>query len=107
MMEEPPASPANSQTGEVDNKALFPHTIISSPESIFTLEHKRIIQEENKAIYCLRFEPDDAKTLAIGYSDGTIGVIKVSNGFKTNTLGAGIPQEERRPIGCLRYILSS
>lgn len=103
-MEEAPSSPSQLERKDSETKELYPHTIISSPESVFTLDHKRVIKEDGKIIYSVRFEPDESKTIAVGYSDGTIGIIRVSNGSKLHTLGAGASTEEHRPIGCMRYI---
>jgi hypothetical protein len=103
-MKEPPLSPSKAEDHpETDTAKLFTHTIISSPDSIYTLEHKRVVQEENKVAYCVRFEPDESKYLAVGYSDGTIGIFKSSTGHKYVVLGTGTATEQHRPIGCLRY----
>jgi len=55
-----------SDTNDKEIKQMLTHTIISSPDSNYTLEHKRQTPEEKKMIYCVRFEPDEGKTLAIG-----------------------------------------
>ena len=48
-------------------KAMFTHTTISAPGSGYTLEHLRQTPpEDKKSIYCVRFDPEDSKLIAIG-----------------------------------------
>ena len=66
-MESIPQRPANSEHSESDIKTMYPYSIISAPESAFTLEHRRQTPEETKKlIYSVRFDPEDYKQLAIG-----------------------------------------
>ena len=62
-------SPTQSDMGgsnDKEIKQMLTHNIVSSPDSNYTLEHKRQTPEEKKLIYCVRFEPDESKYLAIG-----------------------------------------
>ena len=60
------ASPSDQDQSETDIKAMYPHNIIASPDSLYTLEHRRQTPEEKKLIYSVRFDPDENKFLAIG-----------------------------------------
>lgn len=55
-----------SQSSESALDEMYTHKIISSPDSQYTLEHRRQTPEEKKLIYCVRFDPEDNKYLAIG-----------------------------------------
>jgi len=92
-------SPANSDTP----REIYTYETISSGESSFALEHRRQTPEEKKLIYSVRFDPDESKYLAIGYSDGTIGIYKVTNLERTCLLAEGGMSDERLPVSCLRW----
>ncbi len=48
-------------------KVMYTHTTISAPGSGYTLEHLRQTpSEDKKSIYCVRFDPEDSKLIAIG-----------------------------------------
>jgi len=62
-------SPSRSDISDANEKEItqmLTHTIVSAPESNYTLEHRRQTPGEKKLIYCIRFDPDDNKYLAIG-----------------------------------------
>jgi len=61
-----PPSPTHSEHSDTDIKQMYTHKIISAPDSAYTLEHRRQTPEEKKLIYCVRFDPEDNKNLAIG-----------------------------------------
>eukprot|EP00826_Nyctotherus_ovalis_P024774 TRINITY_DN1911_c0_g2_i2.p1 TRINITY_DN1911_c0_g2~~TRINITY_DN1911_c0_g2_i2.p1 ORF type:complete len:392 (-),score=69.96 TRINITY_DN1911_c0_g2_i2:157-1332(-) len=103
-----------SHESEPELKEMYTHKIVSSPDSLYTLEHKRQTpeekSEEKKMIYCVRFDPEDSKVLAVGnswlrvgFSDGCIGIYRVSNLEKIFTLGEGTLTEERFPVGGIRW----
>lgn len=56
----------HSESDIKDLNQMYLHKIISAPGSAFTLEHRRQTPEEKKQIYCVRFDPEDNKFLAIG-----------------------------------------
>jgi hypothetical protein len=95
----PSAGPA-----EAEYKELFQHKIVMSPDSSFALEHRRQRHEEKKAIYSVKFDPEDSRYVAIGYSDGTIGIYITSTLDRFNLLSDQLPGELRYPIGSLRYL---
>ena len=61
-----PESPAHSERSDSDIKIMLNHKLVTSPDSAYTLEHRRQTPEEKKLIYCVRFDPEDCKNLAIG-----------------------------------------
>lgn len=56
----------HSESDIKDLNQMYLHKIVTSPSSPFTLEHRRQTPEEKKLIYCVRFDPEDNKYLAIG-----------------------------------------
>ena len=56
----PPMSP------ESQEKEIYTYDIVSAPDSMYTLEHRRQTPEEKKLIYSVRFDPEDNKYLAVG-----------------------------------------
>jgi len=56
----------HSESDLKDINQMYLHKIITSPQSLYTLEHRRQTPEEKKLIYCVRFDPEDNKYLAIG-----------------------------------------
>ena len=62
-----PTTPVDQEQSEVDIKAMYSFNIITSPNSLYTLEHRRQTPGEKKLIYSVRFSPDNNKFLAIGF----------------------------------------
>jgi len=56
----------HSESDIKDINQMYLHKIISASTSLYTLEHRRQTPEEKKQIYCVRFDPEDNKYLAIG-----------------------------------------
>jgi hypothetical protein len=68
-MEEGSESPKQpgAETGPQEVKEMYTHTIMCAPESGYTLEHRRQTPpEDRKSIYCVRFDLEECKFLAIG-----------------------------------------
>jgi hypothetical protein len=56
----------HSESDIKDINQMYLHKIVSACTSSHTLEHRRQTPEEKKQIYCVRFDPEDNKYLAIG-----------------------------------------
>ncbi len=61
-----PTHSESSENNEKELKRMLMYPIVSSPESSYTLDHKRQTQGVKKLIYCVRFDPDEGRYLAIG-----------------------------------------
>jgi len=76
---------------------------ITATDSSIRLEFKRQVVEEGKRIYCVRFDPDDNRYLALGYSNGSIGIYRVNNLEQMSLLAESGMTDERLPVSCLRW----
>lgn len=83
--------------------AVQHYDTMASAESAFALEFRRQVQEEGKRVYSVRFDPDDNRYLAVGYSDGCIGIYRASNMEQTSVLAESGMTDERLPVSCLRW----